>query len=225
MPDSVQAIIAARLDALPAPEKAVLRDASVVGRGFWPNAVAAVCGFVTEDVHARLRSLEQKELVRRIGSSVIAGEMQYSFHHALVRDVAYAQIPRAERADKHRLVAEWIEALGRPEDHSETIAHHYLQALEYARHAGQDQSSFAERARSAMREAGDRALALNSFKSAERFYAAAVDLFDTDAPPELLFRLGTARFRTVPGPAARCWNERGRNCSSVETSNARPRQR
>ena len=162
LPDSVQAIVAARLDSLPVPEKAVLRDASVVGRGFWPKAVAAICGFVTEDVHAHLRSLEQKEFVRRLGSSVIGGEMQYSFHHALVRDVAYAQIPRAERANKHRLAAEWIEALGRPEDHSETIAHHYLQALEYARNAGQDESVFAERAPSALREAGDRALALNS---------------------------------------------------------------
>ena len=83
----------------------MLRDASVVGRGFWPKAVAAICGFVTEDVHAHLRSLEQKEFVRRLGSSVIGGEMQYSFHHALVRDVAYAQIPRAERANKHRLAA------------------------------------------------------------------------------------------------------------------------
>jgi class 3 adenylate cyclase/tetratricopeptide (TPR) repeat protein len=197
LPDSVQAIVAARLDALPVPEKAVLRDASVVGRGFWPKAVAAVCGFVTEDVHAHLRSLEQKEFVRRLGSSVIGGEMQYSFHHALVRDVAYAQIPRAERANKHRLAAEWIEALGRPEDHSETIAHHYLQALEYARNAGQDESVFAERAPSALREAGDRALALNSFKSAERYYAASVDLMAADAPPELLFRLGTARFHAV----------------------------
>ncbi len=153
LPDSVQAIVAARLDALPVPEKAVLRDASVVGRGFWPKAVAAICGFVTEDVHAHLRSLD--------------------------------------------LAAEWIEALGRPEDHSETIAHHYLQALEYARNAGQDESVFAERAQSALREAGDRALALNSFKSAERYYAASVDLLPADAPPELLFRLGTARFHAV----------------------------
>ena len=197
LPDSVQAIVAARLDSLPVPEKAVLRDASVVGRGFWPKAVAAICGFVNEDVHAHLRSLEQKEFVRRLGSSVIGGEMQYSFHHALVRDVAYAQIPRAERANKHRLAAEWIEALGRPEDHSETIAHHYLQALEYARNAGQDESVFAERAPSALREAGDRALALNSYKSAERYYAASVDLLAADAPPELLFRLGTARFHAV----------------------------
>jgi class 3 adenylate cyclase/tetratricopeptide (TPR) repeat protein len=196
VPDSVQAIIAARLDTLPIDEKAVVRDASVVGRGFWPNAVAAVCGFATEDVQMHLRSLERKELVRRLGSSAFAGETQYSFHHALVRDVAYAQIPRAERADKHRLTAEWIEALGRPQDHSETIAHHYLQALDYARHAGQDESGFAERARSALREAGDRALALNSFTSAERFYAAAVDLSD-EASPELLFRLGSARFRAV----------------------------
>ncbi|HET6641729.1 MAG TPA: AAA family ATPase [Gaiellaceae bacterium] len=197
VPDSVHAIIAARLDTLPTHEKAVLRDASVVGRGFWPNAVAAVCGFAPEDVNAYLRSLERKELVRRRGSSAVADEMQYSFHHALVRDVAYAQIPRAERADKHRLAAEWIDALGRPQDHSETIAHHYLEALEYARQTGQDESAFAERAQSALRDAGDRALALNSFGSAERFYAAAVDLSGDEAPPKLLFRLGSARFRAV----------------------------
>ena len=194
MPDSVHAIIAARLDTLSAGEKGVLRDASVVGRGFWPDAVSAVSGLTTDDVRVHLRSLERRELVRRLGSSAVAGEVQYSFHHALVRDVAYSQIPWAERADKHRLVAEWIEATGRPEDHSETIAHHYLRALKYARHARQDQSGFAEHARSALREAGDRTLALNSFTSAERFFAAAVDLWGDDAPAELLFRLGTARF-------------------------------
>ena len=156
VPTSVQAIIAARLDTLSVHEKAVLRDASVVGREFWPNAVSAVCGLGTEEVRERLRSLERKELVRRLRSSAVAGEMQYSFHHVLVRDVAYAQIPRAERADKHRLAANWIDSLGRPDDHSETIAHHYLRALENARHAGQDESTFAERGRSALRDAGAR---------------------------------------------------------------------
>jgi class 3 adenylate cyclase/tetratricopeptide (TPR) repeat protein len=197
LPASVQAIIAARLDTLPVPEKAVLRDASVVGREFWPNAVSAVSGFGTKDVRERLRSLERKELVRRFRSSAVAGETQYTFHHVLVRDVAYAQIPRAERADKHRLAAEWIETLGRSEDHSETIAHHYLRALENARHAGQDESTFTERGRSALRDAGDRALALHSFSSAEQFYAAAARLWADDAPVELLFRLGTARFHAA----------------------------
>jgi class 3 adenylate cyclase/tetratricopeptide (TPR) repeat protein len=198
VPESVQAIIAARLDALAVSEKSVLRDAAVVGRRFWPRAVAAVCGLEEGAVQSHLRSLEGKELVRRLGSSAVAGDAQYAFHHALVRDVAYAQIPRAERSRKHRLAAEWIESLGRPEDHSETIAHHYLEALDYARQIDDEEVGFADRARAALGEAGDRALALNSFVSAERFYAAALDLWhDGDVPLELLFRLGSARFRSA----------------------------
>jgi class 3 adenylate cyclase/tetratricopeptide (TPR) repeat protein len=197
VPESVQAIIAARLDGLASNEKAALRDASVVGRGFWPGAVVAVSGLDRQTVDDALRLLARKELVRRLGASAVADELQYSFHHALVRDVAYAQIPRAERARKHRLAAEWIEALGRPEDHSETIAHHYLRALDYARGSGQPTDDFAAGARAALRDAGDRALALNSFATADRFYTAALDLWSGGAPAELLFRLGSARFRAA----------------------------
>jgi tetratricopeptide (TPR) repeat protein len=156
-----------------------------------------VSGLDRQTVDDVLRSLARKELVRRLGASAVADELQYSFHHALVRDVAYAQIPRAERARKHRLAAEWIEALGRPEDHSETIAYHYLQALDYARGSGQPTDDFAAGARAALHDAGDRALALSSFASAERFYAAALDLWPGGTPAELLFRLGSARFRAA----------------------------
>jgi len=197
LPESVQAIIAARLDGLAPNEKAALRDAAVVGRGFWPGAVVAVSGLDRHTVDDVLRSLARKELVRRLGASAVAGELQYSFHHALVRDVAYSQIPRAERAHKHRLAAEWIEALGRPEDHSETIAHHYLRALDFATASGQPDYDFHVSARAALREAGDRALALSSFATAERFYAAALDLWSGGTPAELLFRLGSARFRAA----------------------------
>jgi class 3 adenylate cyclase/tetratricopeptide (TPR) repeat protein len=199
VPESVQGIIVARLDALPPEEKEVLRDAAVVGRRFWPGAASAVSGMERSEVERLLRALERKELVRRVAASAIADELQYSFHHALVRDGAYGLIPRAERARKHCLAAEWIESLGRPEDHSETIAHHYLQAIEYAKSAGQDTSTFAARARSALREAGDRALGLNSFASAERFYAAALELWprEDSGRSELLFLLGLARFRAT----------------------------
>jgi hypothetical protein len=62
-----------------------------------------------------------------------ADETEYAFRHLLVRDVAYGQIPRAERGEKHRRAAEWIEALGRTDDHAEVLAHHYSNALELAR--------------------------------------------------------------------------------------------
>jgi class 3 adenylate cyclase/tetratricopeptide (TPR) repeat protein len=199
VPESVQGIIAARLDTLPPGEKEVLRDAAVVGRRFWPGAASAVSGVECSEVEKLLRTLERKELVRRVAASAVAGELQYSFHHALVRDGAYGLIPRAERARKHCLAAEWIESLGRHEDYSETIAHHYLQAIDYARGAGQDTGTFAHRARTALRDAGDRALALNSFAPAERFYTAALELWpeDDEGRAELLFRLGRARFRAT----------------------------
>ncbi len=154
---------------------------------------------------ARRRSTGKRSTLRctrsRAGSSFsasaarpIAGESQYAFRHLLVRDVAYGQIPRARRAEKHRLAAEWIASLGRPEEQSELLAHHYLSALEFARAAGQDVDALAVGARTPLREAGDRALALNADRSAARFYRAALELWPPDDPlrPELLLSLGRA---------------------------------
>lgn len=103
-------------------------------------------------------------------------------------------IPRAERAEKHRHAAEWIESLGRPHDHAEMLAHHYLQALELARASGQATAELAERGRRVLRDAGDRATALNAFDAAAGSYASALELWPVDDPerPRLLLALGTA---------------------------------
>ena len=137
LPESVHALIAARLDTLAPERKALLHDASVVGKVFWPGAVASVGGTDKGAVRERLRELVRKELVRPARSSSVEGEDEFLFWHALVRDVAYGQIPRASRAEKHRAAAEWIEQTAgeRVADHAELIAHHYLQALELARAA------------------------------------------------------------------------------------------
>jgi hypothetical protein len=127
----------------------------------------------------------------------VAGERQYAFRHVLVRDVAYGQLPRAARADKHRRAAEWIQALSpdRAEDRAELLAHHYAAALQFAKASAQDTAVLSERARLALREAGDRALDLNAFAAAARWYQAALELWPPDDPerPWLLFRLGQAR--------------------------------
>ena len=199
LPESVQGIIAARIDALPADEKLVLHDAAVIGRGFWSGGVAALAGVDRDEVERTLRLLEQKELTRRLATSTVAGELQYSFRHALVRDVAYGQIPHAERTRRHLLAAAWIESLGRREDHAETLAHHYLAALEYADAGGQDLASFAREARAALREAGERALSLSAFATAARFFEGALGLWpQTDGErPVLLFCLGKALSRSA----------------------------
>jgi class 3 adenylate cyclase/tetratricopeptide (TPR) repeat protein len=197
LPESVQGIIAARLDAVPVQEKLLLQDAAVVGKVFWLGAVERIGRLDRTDAEQALHSLERKEFVRRERRSSVGDESQYLFRHLLVRDVAYSQIPRAARAEKHRGAAEWIESLGRPDDHAEMLAHHYLTALELNKAAGVGTDELAERARTRLHEAGGRALALSAFPAAMRFYAAALDLWPSDDPdrPHLLLRAGRVALR------------------------------
>jgi DNA-binding SARP family transcriptional activator len=112
LPETVHAIVAARLDVLSAEEKAALHDAAVLGRVGWVGAVAAVGGHDPARLEACLERLEAKEFLYRAGRSSMAGEREYGFRHVLVRDVAYGQIPRAERAAKHHQAAAWLQLLG-----------------------------------------------------------------------------------------------------------------
>jgi class 3 adenylate cyclase/tetratricopeptide (TPR) repeat protein len=183
LPETLQGIIAARLDALPGTEKSLLQDASVIGKVFWTDAL------VGDDVAASLHSLERKGFVRRQRRSSLEGSAELSFAHALVRDVAYGQIARAERASKHRRVAEWIESLGRPDDHAEMLAYHWSSALELVRASGGNDDVLTERTRRALRDAGDRAFSLNSFAVAASQYEEALALWPEDHErPDLLFR-------------------------------------
>jgi class 3 adenylate cyclase/tetratricopeptide (TPR) repeat protein len=203
LPESVQGIIAARLDLLPPEEKALLQDAAVLGNVFWTGALASLAGVERAQAEERVHALERKEFVRRRGRSSVADESEIVFRHILVRDVAYGEIPRAERAERHRLAAEWIEALApdRSESLAEMLADHYASALELARAAGGDTSPLEERARVALREAGDRAFALFSSAAAVRFYRAALELWPAEDPgrPGLLLRLGKALFWAESG--------------------------
>jgi class 3 adenylate cyclase/tetratricopeptide (TPR) repeat protein len=192
LPESVQAIIAARLDSLPAPEKALLLDAAVLGRTFWPGALGR-----HDRVAEHLRSLQRKEFVRRERRSSVGAEDEFSFAHLLVRDVAYAQIPRQERAEAHARAARWIESLSdRSEDTSELLAYHYIAALELARAAGAEQTELVEPAIAALIEATERALALSAVAQAERYASTSLELLDEgDARrPRALFQLSRAEF-------------------------------
>ena len=172
LPETVQGIIAARLDALAPEEKALLQNAAVIGKVFWLGALGA-----TEQ---QLHVLRQKEFVQRARRSSVEGETEYAFKHVLVRDVAYGQIPRADRAEKHLRAAQWIESLGRSEDQAEMVAHHYVNALELGRAAGQEREGLRERTVRALREAGERALALNALTQAESYYRQALALDPED---------------------------------------------
>jgi class 3 adenylate cyclase/tetratricopeptide (TPR) repeat protein len=140
VPETVQALVAARLDTLRPELKALLHNAAVVGRVFWSGSVAALGARDSDGVRRDLNELVRREFVRPIRVSSMEGEDEFSFWHALVRDVAYQQIPRSPRADKHVAAATWIAASAeeRLADYAEILVHHYEQAIELARAAGRD---------------------------------------------------------------------------------------
>jgi class 3 adenylate cyclase/tetratricopeptide (TPR) repeat protein len=205
LPETVQGIIAARIDALSPEEKVLLQDAAILGKVFWSGALAAIGGVPRWTVEERLHALERKEFIRGERHSSVAGESEYAFRHVLVRDVAYAQIPRAGRAEKHRLAAEWIDSLGadRADDRAEMLAHHFGAALDFARASGQETVALERQARLAFRDAGERALALSAIPAAVYFFTKAVELWPREEPdwPILVLRHAQADLAIRQGGA------------------------
>ncbi|HEX2680710.1 MAG TPA: hypothetical protein VHQ03_05405, partial [Candidatus Dormibacteraeota bacterium] len=127
LPDSLIALLAARIDSVPEREKRVLQEAAVIGKVFWAEPLQRV---MADDVNSALLTLERRGLVSARTTSSIANHTEYSFKHVLVRDVAYASIPKARRARAHAEVGAWIEELAgdRAEQFGELIAYHYALA-------------------------------------------------------------------------------------------------
>ena len=193
VPESVHALIAARLDTLPSDRKSLLQDAAVIGKVFWAGAVAAMGGLDPAAVRDGLHELARKELVRPARRPSIEGETEYAFWHVLIRDVAYGQIPRAARAAKHVAAAEWIEGMAgeRVEDSVELLVHHYEQAIELAGPAGQDVSALEAQLLRFLIMSGERSLRLDTTKAAASF-ERALSLTHAGEPDRLrVLLLGT----------------------------------
>jgi class 3 adenylate cyclase/tetratricopeptide (TPR) repeat protein len=185
VPETVHALIAARLDALPPTEKALLHDASVVGEVFWAGALAAMAGMDEGEVEERLQQLGRQELVRARPNSTIDGQHEYGFWHSLVRDVCYGQIPRSARAPKHLAAASWSERMAgdRVSDYAELLAYHHGMALELYRVHGSAQqvSQLSESTARFLLMAGDRAMSLDNVRASEH-YARALALLPEGSP-------------------------------------------
>jgi class 3 adenylate cyclase len=133
LPTSVRGIVAARLDALPRPERALLLDAAVIGKVFWPEALRTLDPEKGNVVNL-LGELERRDLVRREAVSIIEGQQQFAFTHVLIRDVAYDLLPRADRARRHALAAEFFEAsTGVSGEAIGALAHHWRDAGDHER--------------------------------------------------------------------------------------------
>jgi class 3 adenylate cyclase/tetratricopeptide (TPR) repeat protein len=130
-PPSVQALIAARLDAVPAEVRALALDAAVLGDEVWPEALASLDDREPLEVRDGLEDLAHRGLLASRTSS-LPGRDAYGFAHALIREVAYGRLPRAARARRHLAAGRWLEAETgeRADEWAESLARHYASAVE-----------------------------------------------------------------------------------------------
>ena len=199
VPDTVQAVLAARLDTLPEEQKALLCDAAVFGESFWGGGVAALAGREEADVDGVMSTLAQRQLVRPVVSSSLEGASEYLFWHALTRDVAYGELPRRARIDKHTGAAEWLEgrAADRADEFAGVLAHHYLTAHDLARslHQPERAEAIAPRAGHYLWRAVCRKRASGSGENDHRLQLErSLELLPPDAGerPHVIFMLGEA---------------------------------
>jgi class 3 adenylate cyclase/tetratricopeptide (TPR) repeat protein len=178
IPDTVQAVVAARMDLLGPAEKAALQAAAVIGRTFWTGPLYDL----VED-QPDLRLLEDRDFIRRRSGSSLEGEREFAFKHAITRDVAYESVPKGRRARLHAAFAEWIEArMGDRDETAATLAHHYAAAVapdvaDLAWSGDPDQlAALSQRAVRWLARAGDLARARYELDEAVALYRQALEL-------------------------------------------------
>jgi class 3 adenylate cyclase/tetratricopeptide (TPR) repeat protein len=179
VPETLTALIAARLDALDGGDRALLLDASVLGQSFSPAGLAAISGAEAAEVEQRLRALVRREVLTHVGDPRSPERGQYAFVQALIREVAYNTLARADRKTRHLAAARWFESLGEDEL-AGALAGHYLSARANATE-GAEADALAAQARVALRGAADRAAALGSHQQARSFYEQALSVTTGDA--------------------------------------------
>lgn len=181
VPRSIHALIAARLDALPKAEKAVLQTTAVVGRTFWLGAAQRLSGRGEQETREALNRLRAKELIVPREPAAFSGEIEFSFRHVLIRDVAYESLPKSLRVDKHLAVARWVEeqAGERGDEIAELLATHFVESLRYLDELGEidGRRNIVERSSYTWaKAAGQRAMRLWEQREALRWFRTALAL-------------------------------------------------
>src|SRR5579884_2160759 len=197
IPDTLQALIAARIDRLPAPQRVALQRASVMGRIFMAGALAHLSPEI-EDVANCLDELLLRDLIVHEPRATISGEQAFKFKHVLIREVAYAGLSKTSRADLHRAFADW---LGERAGHEllEIRAFHLDQATRLlAELDGAAPAELREEAADVLTKAGRRALSREAFRSSRKLLLRAVELAPT---LERRYYAGRAAWRLTDLPA------------------------
>ncbi len=193
IPNNVQALVAARLDALPVPERRLAQHASVAGSVFWSGAAARLDGSPVADTV--LEALERRSFVNEHEQTTIEAEREWEFRHVIIREVAYGRLPKGRRVGLHVRFADWISALpGSDEEFVEIVAYHLEQACRLASEVGRtDVPPPIDRAVAALARAAEKAERREGVREAHRFYTRALQLVDeVDEDGRLALRLRRA---------------------------------
>ncbi len=172
VPDTLTALIAARLDTLDETDRRIVHDAAVLGQSFSIGGLAAVADVAEADLEPRLAALARRELLRREMDARSPERGQYSFVQALIREVAYNTLSKKDRKKLHLSAARYFESLGN-EELAGALASHYLAAHANAAE-GAETDALAGQARIALKAAGSRAASLGAFDQAVTFLEQAL---------------------------------------------------
>lgn len=177
IPATVHALLAARLDRLPLALREVLEAASVVGKTFYPDAMAVLLEDRV-DLEESVEDLSRADLICAVMTD-FPGHDAYTFTHLLTRDTAYQALPKARRAALHEATARWLSAEGADGTVTDVVTFHLEQAAGYLNELGQPNPALAEEAARLLLAAADRVLALGDPGSAVRLVHRAERLVPT----------------------------------------------
>ena len=208
VPETLHALIAARLDGLAAEERRLLQNGAVLGKTFTREGVTSLSGGGEAEIDPLLGSLVRKEVLRLQTDPRSPEHGQYGFLQDLVRHVAYETLSRRERSTRHLEAAAYLAATLAEDEVAEVVASHYVAAYEAAPDAD-DATEIRERARDALTRAGERAASLGAAAEAQRYFEQAAELADeASAQAAQLDRAGQMAWRANDPAVARALLDR-----------------
>jgi class 3 adenylate cyclase len=175
VPETLHALIAARLDGLAPDERRLLGDAAVLGKTFTPQALAALSGLENEKLKPLLSAMVRREVLGLQSDPRSPEQGQYTFLQDLLRHVAYETLPKRERREKHLAAAEHLTAAIGEDEVAEVIASHLLDAYRLDPDAA-DSDVLRRHAHDALLRAGERAASLGASTEAQRYFGQASEL-------------------------------------------------
>jgi class 3 adenylate cyclase/tetratricopeptide (TPR) repeat protein len=199
VPETLHALVAARLDGLTPDERHLLQDAAVLGKTFTKEGLSALNGLAEADLEPLLASLVRKEVLTIQADPRSPERGQYGFLQDLIRYVAYETLARKERKARHLAAAEFLERKWGPAEHEivEVLASHYVDAYRAAPDEP-DAAAIKAKAHEALARAGERAASLAASEEAQRYFEQAADLAGEPAA-EAALRERAGRMAQVGG--------------------------